>query len=404
MENVQLPWTGTHDPVYARAMVINNGETEVAMVTMDVGGVPVAADLTAMIAEKTGIAPEGIWLAATHNHSMPSVGRAPGGIADQASDPASKAMLDKILAGAVEAVVQAKADLQDARMGHGAGQAYVNVNRDEFIDDRYVIGYNPEGPSNKRVDVLKFESVETGEPIAFLVNYAVHSVVMLTAVTKDGGSEVTSDLAGWTSNFVETHYDDKPVALWTMGAAGDQNPLFMALYNQSNEGRVKPGSTDLGTGGWALLHAQSARLAEEVIRVSEKTEADTTEVAIGAGVATAVCPGGKVIMDPKTAAVTNEDAPDVELRLQAITLNDVALTGVNGEVNTVIGDRFMEQSPAQETILITHTAGSIGYIPDDESYPKTTFEVTSSRMKPGCAEPAIIEGLAQLITSVSSKP
>lgn len=401
MENVRLPWTGTYDPVYARALVINNGDAEVAIVTLDVGGVPVPADLTAMIAEETGIAPDSIWIAATHNHSYPSVGRAPGGIADQASDPASKAMLDKMLQGAVDAVVQAKANLQDARMGHGTGEAYVNVNRDEFIEDRYVIGYNPDGPSEKKVDVLKFESVETGEPLAFLINYAVHSVVMLTAVTKDGGSEVTGDLAGWTSRFVEDHYDSEPVALWTMAAAGDQNPLFMALYNQSNEGRVKPGTVDLGTGGWALLHGQSARLAEEVIRVADETEADETDLAIGAGVTTAMCPGGKVIMDPETAAVTNEDGPDVELRLQAITLNDIALAGVNGEVNTVIGQRFQDASPAAETILITHTAGTIGYIPDDDSYPKTTFEVTSSRLKPGCAEPAIIDGLTKLITSIS---
>lgn len=404
MANVRLPWTGTHDPVYARAMVIQGGGAEVAIVTLDLGGVPVPADLTALIAEKTGIAPESIWLAATHNHSVPTIGRAAGGIADQASDPASKAMLDKIVTGTVDAVLQAKADLQTARMGHGTGEAYVNVNRDEFINDRYIIGYNPEGPSDKRVDVLKFESVETGKPIAFLVNYAVHSVVMLTAITKDGGSEVTSDLAGWTSRFVETHYDDEPVALWTMGAAGDQNPLFMALYNQSNEGRVKPGTTDLGTGGWALLHAQSARLAEEVLRIAEATDANESAVRIGAGVASAVCPGGKVIMDPVTAQTTNEDGPDVELRLQAITLNGLALAGVNGEINTVIGQNIKQQSPAAETILITHTGGTIGYIPDDESYPKVTFEVTSSRLKPGCAEPAIIEGLNNLITSISAAP
>lgn len=401
MTDVRLPWTGTHDPVFARAVVVDNGASEIAVVMLDLGGVPVPADLTGLISEATGIPGEAIWIAATHNHSMPSVGRAAGSIADQSDDPAQQTMLKTILDGTVEAVVQAQEAKQPAKMGYGSGEADVNVNRDEWIGDRYIIGYNPEGPSEKKVDVLKFESVDTGEPIAFLINYAVHSVVMLTAVTKDGGSEVTSDLAGWTSNLVEDHFGNDAVALWSMGAAGDQNPLFMAMYNQSNLGRINPGTTDLGEGGWALLHAQSARLSEEVIRVAEVTDARNDTITIGAGVSTSICPGGRVVMDPVTAAVSHEAAPDVEVRLQAIRLGDVALAGVNGEVNSTIGQRLKAASPYENTIFITHTFGTVGYIPDDAGYAKATFEATSSRLRPGCAEPFILDGLVQLMNDVS---
>ena len=38
-----------------------------------------------------------------------------------------------------------------------------------------------------------------------------------------------------------------------------------------------------------------------------------------------------------------------------------------------------------------------GYIPDDESFGKYTFEVLSSRLKPGCAESAIVNGILGLI-------
>lgn len=40
-----------------------------------------------------------------------------------------------------------------------------------------------------------------------------------------------------------------------------------------------------------------------------------------------------------------------------------------------------------------------GYIPDDASYGKYTFEVLSSRLKPGCAESSIVNGLLDLIDS-----
>jgi hypothetical protein len=53
-------------------------------------------------------------------------------------------------------------------------------------------------------------------------------------------------------------------------------------------------------------------------------------------------------------------------------------------------------------MMTTLTNGSArsGYIPDDASYGKYTFEVLSSRLKPGCAESSIVNGLLTSIDSV----
>src|SRR4029077_1675899 len=129
---------------------------------------------------------------------------------------------------------------------YGAGAAHVNVNRRELTPSQgWWLGYNENGPSDKTLHVLRFEDL-AGKPIAFLVNYAVHAVVM-----GPDNYQITGDLAGATSRFVEQHYlgkdkprsdggprlrlrpeerssDDGPVAVWTSGAAGDQNPVSMA--------------------------------------------------------------------------------------------------------------------------------------------------------------------------------
>jgi hypothetical protein len=42
---------------------------------------------------------------------------------------------------------------------------------------------------------------------------------------------------------------------------------------------------------------------------------------------------------------------------------------------------------------LTNGTARSGYIPDDESFGKLTFEVLSSRLKPGCAESAIVNGI-----------
>jgi len=45
----------------------------------------------------------------------------------------------------------------------------------------------------------------------------------------------------------------------------------------------------------------------------------------------------------------------------------------------------------------TNGAARSGYIPDDASFGKNTFEVLSSRLQPGCAEAAIVNGILTLI-------
>jgi neutral ceramidase len=79
--------------------------------------------------------------------------------------------------------------------------------------------------------------------------------------TEDGHVQITGDIAGWTSKYVEDHFKGA-VALWTPGAAGDQNPLFQADYNQD-----APDVVDEGPAGWAILDVESRRLGEEIVRV-----------------------------------------------------------------------------------------------------------------------------------------
>jgi neutral ceramidase len=386
-------FVGVHDRIYVRAIVLDNGSAQAAIVTFDLGGLTNAEELSKKIAAAIDISTDRIFLAATHNHCAPSAGSM---VPTTTADPKLARFKEVVDSGAIDAVRQAKARLQPARMGFGRGTAYINANRDQKVGDRYVLGYNPDGPSEKSVDVLKFESV-SGEPIAFLINYAVHAVVMFAAVTKDGGTEVSGDIPGATSRYVEAYYKDKPVALWTSGAAGDQNPVYMAT-------RAVPVWTDLGAAGYPLLEEQSRRLGEEVVRVSDQIKADASEVTIWGGKTSATCPGGRVTRVPNSNQITTQDADPVELKLQALRLNDVALAGVNGEIVSVIGQHLKKDSPLTKTIFITHTSGSVGYVPDDASYPKVTFEVTGSRMKPGCSENTIVDGLVRLIkASMSGK-
>ena len=121
----------------------------------------------------------------------------------------------------VESVRMAKERLTPARVGFGTGVSYINVNRN-IIDPktrRWWEGPNYDGPSDKTVAVMKFETL-TGEPIAVYYNYSMH------AVTVGQLDLVSADAPGTTSKYIEDSLDNKVVALWSSGAAGDQNPIY----------------------------------------------------------------------------------------------------------------------------------------------------------------------------------
>ena len=113
----------------------------------------------------------------------------------------------------------AKERLQPARIGYGTGVSYINVNRN-IIDPkthRWWEGPNYDGPSDKTVAVVKFETTD-GEPIAVYYNYAMH------AVTVGQIDKVSGDAPGAASKYIEDSFDDKIVAVWSTGAEGRPEP------------------------------------------------------------------------------------------------------------------------------------------------------------------------------------
>jgi hypothetical protein len=181
---------GILDRLYARAIVLENGASTAALITIDAGAVPDALwqAVTGRIEKELMIPAVNVLLTATHTHSA-------GG--QRGPDYSQKI---------VESVRLAQQRLKPARMGYGTGASYINVNR-QIIDpktNRWWEGPNREGPSDKTVAVLAFES-QDGEPIAVYYNYAVHAVI---AGQLD---QVSGDIPGAASRYIEDSFDDKAI-------------------------------------------------------------------------------------------------------------------------------------------------------------------------------------------------
>jgi hypothetical protein len=366
------PFQGIHDRLYVRTIVAGDGSARAALIVCDLSSISHVfwETVVARIHGDTGIPREHILLAATHTHGGPTLG--PLSDDDTAGSPSFARELENKIAGSVRRALER---LEPARMGFGTGQNYVNSNRRaRMAGGGFWLGYSPDGPSDKTVAVVKFE-IEAGRPLAVFINYGVHGTVLGAR-----NYQITADLPGATSAFVERELEPA-VAIWTSGAAGDQNPIYRA-------------NTD-----FPPLDALGRVLGEEVLRVARSIK--TSPVMRIAGAQRVIdCAGRKATHGGGRRADLNyefADAAPVPIRLSLVMLNHVAFAGVSGEVLTNIGQRLKVESPFAATLMVTHANGSSGYLPDDDAYQILSYETVVTRVKPGCAENRIVNGLLDLM-------
>jgi Neutral/alkaline non-lysosomal ceramidase, N-terminal len=410
-----------HEKLYVRAIVLDNGSARAALIAADQGGLPeiVWEAASRQISEELNCPVANIVMSATHTHS----GWGPGGFPGMRGlHPDPNAPPPPIVGQILDAVRQAKANLRPARVGFGTGKSYLNVNRDAIDGDTHLWTQAPnlEAPSDKTVAVLEFLS-SSGAPIGVYMDYAMHPVNgFLAGLT-------SADFAGATSRYVEQAFDDKMVAVFVQGASGDQNPLYLragtnAMASQSGvpitgyvmtrepveapirDGKVKPTPVDPKVEDVLerVMDSEGVILGEEVIRVMTNIKQLHATPTIAAAQKTVTCPGRKRIDTGREGAPgTYEDGDPVNIRLGVIRISNVELASVDAEVYTPIAMRLKRESPMANTFMVTLANGmaNSGYVPNDTSFGAQTFQVLGSRLKPGCAETAIVNGLLDLISA-----
>jgi neutral ceramidase len=386
-------FAGVHDPIYARALLLESGKNSAAIVALDLIETGDTSEVRRRIGKELGIPADHIMITASHDHSAPRLGDVTPGALAHGGGRESAAYTRMVNDDIVQALRTAKASLQPASFGLRTGSADVNVNRDQYTTKGWQMGIDPDRPSTKTLWVMKFENT-SGEPIAVLFNYAVHSTATL------GGNFVSGDIAGAAERYVEQHYGDKTVALWTLGPAGDQNPRFAAfsLRGPSPPGTPPPSareSEELRRAGFEAMDAQGFMVGAEAVRVAKLIQSTATSVRLEADERVFSCPvkqGVNVMADMK-----QEQVATVPIRLGLIMLNQVALVSVSGEVVTNIYSHLRKSSPLNDTILITLANDRIGYIVDDAAYDTPIFEVNGTPAARGCAENGIVDGLVAMV-------
>jgi neutral ceramidase len=427
------------DPLYVRAIYVENGQASAVIVSVDVGGLSDEI-VNAAIAESsaaTGCPPANYLISATHTHSS-------GGT-----------QAERTAAAIVSAVNEAKSRLAPARIGYGTAQLDLNVNRDLYnAQQEWRQGPNPQGVSDKTLAVVGFVGAD-GVPIAVYMNYGMHPINFYQS------GVVSADFPGEASRNVEELFEGRTVALFSQAASGDQNPRlgYSPPYSTGAVRRGQPAPLitvappiggNGGTGAGALAPTGAARGAQPAAgrgfnpatAAAERTEIPanlqedyqkvlgrvgdyatmlgqmigTTAVRvmredmewaddapIWGGFERFSVPG-RIRNDAADPARENvfpgySDGPDVNIRVGLLRIGEVHFVSVNAEIYTDIGLAVKSASPASKTLVVSLANGraNSGYIYSDNAYHHLTFQVIGSRVQPGFAEAGIVSHAADLV-------
>ncbi len=217
---------GVHTRLTGRALVLDDGDTKVALLSTDLGYALEKDDLVAKLKD-LGYTHETILYSGTHTHS------GPGSLA-----PWQVAQLAKAIRTADGRRERVKAGWATGRVLDANQQRSIEAhNANHGLDQTYGSGQNtddPDGEEHTRDTVLRTLRVERldGTPLAAWTEFPVHPTTSTPAV-----DIWDADLAGAANFHLERGKSQIPkrdrgdfVALWSNGAAGDMMPRFDA-YN-----------------------------------------------------------------------------------------------------------------------------------------------------------------------------
>lgn len=219
-----LAFPGLHSRVYAKALVVE-GDEPFAIVRTDTPGI--SGDLYESVTQRielaTGIAPERVLLAGTHTHNA-NQGAFPHpvhGALLRSSDPREK---EFIAAQIAQAVIDAADNLRPAAFAVGSGSVTLPAYNRRY----WIRGQHPSNDPDlldPEFGVLRFDDAETGEPIAVVMNYGLHPVVL----HPEKQPLVTADFVGLAERDLERSFaavGEAPMAIWMTGAVGDQETVY----------------------------------------------------------------------------------------------------------------------------------------------------------------------------------
>ncbi len=369
---------GVYRDLFARALVLDDCETRIAIVSMEVCGIPpvVMDEIKRQVSGLVGIPAEGLLVNSTHNHTAPDILL---GVTPEWRTYA--AYLGDLVVGTVFEAANA---MRPAEAGHASGNL-----KGWTVNRQY-----KERPVDDEVGVLRVDEPD-GSPIARVVNYAAHGVC-------DGGQylEWSGDYSGELSSTIED-VEDGAIAIHLQGAAGDVHPFDWWFGNldsphlHSHEDTLKFGeaiasealraSVSVDMTNDIRLAAISAPLELPRRQVPWSVEAaEKLHEKLAKGMAPYsgdVWPQGTTTANAaelhpeiygnganELNLARNQELPPVGIEVQAFRIGDLVISSHPGEMFNELGLAIKDGTSGERPWVASYSSEYIGYVSSRRSY------------------------------------
>lgn len=410
-----------NDRLHARALVLDDGKGQVAIIIVDSCMIPRdlldrAKDLAK---EATGIPTNHMLIAATHTHSAPSVH---GCLGVEIDVEYAKFLPGKI----AEAITTAHKRLVPARIGFGVGRDEKNVGSRRWLMRPGVApnnrfggkqndlaqmhpGFNnakalrPTGPTDPEVPVLAVQTRD-GKPLATLTNFSMHYV---------GAKPISADYFPLVCNKLQASLkaDADYVGLHSNGTSGDQWLMDYTLPARRMY-TIDGVASDVAQAAfdayqkitfhdWVPL-VMEEQLLEVGVRMPTADEVRAARPLADAF--TIKKPHNQDEIYARETILLSEMPPTRELKLQAIRIGEFGIAAIPNEVFAVSGLTIKKRSPLKSTFTIELANGCEGYIPPPDQHALGGYETWRARTSclEEMAEIKIVSAVLDLLSKVAA--
>ena len=392
--------TGTHDDLFASALVLETAEAAVALVSVDLLALPgeFVAAVRSSIEQRTGIKPDSVMIASTHTHAGPVTIKTffnpDGSVDSQYMNVLSEAI--------VTAVSNAWCDREPGKVGVGRGHvAGVGVNR-RSPDQK---------PVDDQIGIIRVTDLVENTK-AVLINYACHPTVL-----GPDNLLVTGDFPAFAVQAVEEAIGPSGFAMFVNGTQGN---ISMGHSSElSAIGIVTPGRTFERAAELGQLLADATLKALPSIKVHDQPVLTAASVQASLPLKNYPDPveTRQALLEAEehlnALVSTNGDNADrihraksqhlyasindfyareterftdgiLPIELQGIRIDDAVFVAVPAEVFVEIGLQ-LKRTAAYKLFIVGIANGYIGYLPTKEAYDVGGYEVVSSKCRPEAA-------------------
>lgn len=393
-----------HDELHARALVLDDGHTQIAIVVCDSCGLPGSIINAAkhLAHGHTGIPPAHMLVSATHTHSAPTAAAVFQSEPDEEYGP----FLTLRIADAIRRAVN---NLAPAKIAWGSGSVPAHVfnrrwrmkpgtippnpfGRVDEVQMNPPVGspnlVEPAGPTDPQLSLLAVVG-EQGQPLAVLANYSLHYV---------GGVPNDHISADYFGAFASRLGELLGVSAW-------QDPPFVGILSNGTSGNIN--NIDFRhprppRAPYEQIRIVAGDVAEEAKRVLEGLafqdqavlgvresrmvlgrRLPTAEEVAEARRILAAGEGMPLIKLPEIYAretvLMADLPPEVETVVQVLRVGDLAIVGLPCEVFVETGLLIKQHSSLPATFVISLANDYAGYLPTPEHHRLGGYETWRAR-------------------------